>query len=123
MVTDPESIFTEIAREHPEYKIDDSVKQALLKDISRRMTPQPLKIRADIELTCFEGDGVENIKNAMRKAEGLSTESCKVKVSLLASPLYVITTQTLEKDEGLNLVEAAIQAVQVSAALFELNFI
>jgi translation initiation factor 2 subunit 1 len=114
MVTDPESIFTEIAREHPEYKIDDSVKQALLKDISRRMTPQPLKIRADIELTCFEGDGVENIKNAMRKAEGLSTESCKVKVSLVASPLYVITTQTLEKDEGLNLVEAAIQAVQES---------
>lgn len=112
MVTDPESIFTEISRDHPEYKMDDSVKHALLKDISRRMTPQPLKIRADVELTCFEGDGVENIKNAMRRAESLSTESCKIKVSLVASPLYVITTQTLKKDEGLNLVETAIQSVQ-----------
>jgi translation initiation factor 2 subunit 1 len=113
MVTDPDLIFLEISRKNPEFIIDASVKRALLKDISRRMTPQPLKIRADVELTCFEGDGIENIKDAMRKAELVSTELCKIKVSLVASPLYVITTQTLEKERGIDLVEAAIQAAQV----------
>ena len=33
------------------------------------MTPQPLKIRADVELTCFHYDGIEHIKDAMRAAE------------------------------------------------------
>ena len=45
------------------------VKDALLKNIKRRMTPQPLKIRADVELTCFHYDGIEHIKDAMRAAE------------------------------------------------------
>ena len=47
---------------------DAAVKEALVKDIRRRMTPQPLKIRADVELTCFAYDGVMHIKDAMRAA-------------------------------------------------------
>jgi hypothetical protein len=34
------------------------VHEALLKNIKRRMTPQPVKIRADVELTCFAYDGL-----------------------------------------------------------------
>jgi translation initiation factor 2 subunit 1 len=45
------------------------VQEALLKNIKRRMTPQPLKIRADVELTCFAYDGVERIRDAMRAAQ------------------------------------------------------
>lgn len=40
----------------------DAVKDALIMNIRRRMTPQPLKIRADIELKCFQFDGVLHIK-------------------------------------------------------------
>jgi translation initiation factor 2 subunit 1 len=50
------------------------VKDALLKNIKRRMTPQPVKIRADVELTCFQYDGIEHIKAAMRAAEAQGTE-------------------------------------------------
>lgn len=49
-----------------------------MKNIKRRMTPQPLKIRADVELTCFHYDGIEHIKKAMRAAEATSTEDCQV---------------------------------------------
>lgn len=45
------------------------VQEALMKNIKRRMTPQPLKIRADVELTCFAYDGVERIRDAMRAAQ------------------------------------------------------
>lgn len=38
------------------------VKDSLVKNIRRRMTPQPLKIRADIEMKCFQFDGVLHIK-------------------------------------------------------------
>jgi len=42
--------------------MSEEVKDALVKDIRRRMTPQPLKIRADIEMKCFQFDGVLHIK-------------------------------------------------------------
>lgn len=42
--------------------ISEDVKDALIKNIRRRMTPQPLKIRADIEMKCFQFDGVIHIK-------------------------------------------------------------
>lgn len=40
----------------------EEVKDALIKNIRRRMTPQPLKIRADVEMKCFQFDGVLHIK-------------------------------------------------------------
>lgn len=42
--------------------MSEEVKDALVKNIRRRMTPHPLKIRADIEMKCFEFDGVLHIK-------------------------------------------------------------
>ena len=86
------------------------------KNIKRRMTPQPLKIRADVELTCFAYDGVLHIKEAMRAAEAVSTEECKVKISLVASPLYVVSAQTLDKDFGVKLVDQAVEACAAGVA-------
>lgn len=42
--------------------VSEEIKDALVKNIRRRMTPQPLKIRADIEMKCFQFDGVLHIK-------------------------------------------------------------
>jgi len=92
--------------------LDDVVAHALLKDIRRRMTPQPLKIRADVELTCFQFDGVLTIQRAMRAAEDVSNDDCKVKMSLVASPLYVLTTQTSDKDAGVILVDEAVDVLK-----------
>jgi uncharacterized membrane protein len=33
----------------------------------------------------------------MRKAESVGNEDCPVKIKLVAAPLYVLTTQTLDK--------------------------
>ena len=60
MVTDHNLIFSDSSLNNE--VINESVKHALIKDICRRMTPQPLKIRADMELTCFSSDGIECIK-------------------------------------------------------------
>ncbi|KAI3955898.1 hypothetical protein MKW98_006258 [Papaver atlanticum] len=77
--------------------LTEEVKDALIKNIRRRMTPQPMKIRADIEMKCFQFDGVLHIKEAMRIAEASGNDDCPVKIKLVAAPLYVLTTQTLDK--------------------------
>jgi len=115
MVTDPETVLSAVASNTPDgIFLDEHVQNALVKDIRRRMTPQPLKIRADVEITCFEYDGIEHIRAALYAAEAVSTEHCIVKVSLVASPLYVFTTQTAEKNVGLDIITHAISAASVS---------
>ncbi|CAI5959041.1 unnamed protein product [Closterium sp. NIES-65] len=98
----------DVKREVP--AMPEDVKANLIANIRRRMTPQPLKIRADIELKCFHYDGVLHIKDAMRRAEQESEEDCAVRIVLVAPPLYVLTTFTLAKDKGIAVLERAIRA-------------
>ncbi|KAK9805915.1 hypothetical protein WJX73_004703 [Symbiochloris irregularis] len=114
MVQDPESIFQKLVDEHHGGQqpavLTPEVKEAVVKNVRRRMTPQPLKIRADVELTCYAYDGVLFIKEAMRAGKSASTEACTVKVKLVAPPLYVLTTQTLDRNLGIEVVNAACEA-------------
>lgn len=54
---------------HPEVladlDIEDSIRQQLIELIKTRMAPQPKKVRADIEVTCFSIHGVDGIRDAM----------------------------------------------------------
>ena len=43
-----------------------------MKNIKRRLTPQPLKIRADVDMTCYAYDGVLHIQ----VSAGLATIPC-----------------------------------------------
>ncbi|XP_074295135.1 eukaryotic translation initiation factor 2 subunit alpha homolog [Silene latifolia] len=122
VVTDPDSVLDQLTYQvkttGPDGKevtevlpaVTPEIKDALIKIVRRRMTPHPLKIRADIELKCFHFDGVLHIKDAMRRAEAAGTKDCPVKIKLVAPPLYVLTTQTLDKDQGISTLSKAIVA-------------
>lgn len=117
IVQDPDMILDQLTKEVDGQTVPaltPELKEVLVKNIRRRMTPQPLKIRADIELTCFAYDGVYHIKSAMREATKASSEDCQVKICLVASPLYVITTQSLDKELGIATVGKAIDYARAS---------
>ena len=92
--------------------ISDDIFDELKGQISRRLTPQAVKIRADVEVSCFSYEGIDAIKEALQAAEAVSTEQMQVKVKLVAAPLYVITTQSLDKDQGVELLESAISKIE-----------
>ncbi|SGZ55247.1 CIC11C00000005899 [Sungouiella intermedia] len=81
---------------------------------ARRLTPQAIKIRADVEVSCFSYEGIDAIKSALKAAEAESTEQMQVKAKLVAAPLYVISTQALNKVHGIELLEKAIEKVTES---------
>ncbi|GFZ21788.1 eukaryotic translation initiation factor 2 subunit 1 [Actinidia rufa] len=122
IVKDPDSVFNFLTSEVKEIGPDgqevskvvpalsEELKDALVKNIKRRMTPHPLKIRADIEMKCFQFDGVLHIKEAMRKAEAAGNKDCPVKISVVAPPLYILTTQTLDREQGIAIINVAIAA-------------
>nr|BAK02876.1 predicted protein [Hordeum vulgare subsp. vulgare] len=122
IVADPDAILDVLTYEEKETGPDGQevtkvvpavtleIKETLVQKIRRRMTPQPLKIRADVEMKCFQFDGVLHIKQAMRKAEAAGNTNCPVKIKLVAPPLYVLTTQTLDKDQGISVLTDAVKA-------------
>ena len=76
-------------------EIDESVRKELEANIARRLTPQPVKIRADVEVSCFGYEGIDAVKNALREGESVSTENIPIKIKLVAPPLYVLVTLSL----------------------------
>jgi len=90
----------------------EAVRMELTGYIGKRLTPQPTKVRADIEVTCFAYEGIDAVKNALRAGEALNTTETPVKVKLVSPPLYVLTSQCLEKSQGITVLEQAIQAIK-----------
>ena len=81
--------------------------------VRARMTPQPLKIRADVQVTCFTEAGINAIRAALSAAQAVTCEGVPIKVRLIAPPLFVMTTQCLDKAAGIDALTTAIEAVRV----------
>lgn len=91
--------------------ITDEIKEFLITYIKRRLAPQPVKIRADIEVTCFTYEGIDAIKTALTEGEDKGTLDSPVKIKLIAPPMYVMTCMTLDKEHGLEVMNQAIEVI------------
>jgi translation initiation factor 2 subunit 1 len=101
-----------------ECDIDDDAKAKLIEDIQKKLTPQALKIRADIEVSCFAYEGVEAVKTALAEGKKCSTEEMPIKIQLFASPVFVVTAQTMDRVEGIDAVNKALDVVKNSIESF-----
>lgn len=70
---------------------DLEISEDLLKDlkdyIKRRLSPQPIKIRSDIEVSCYSYEGIDAVRKALVKGMECGTEQCPVKIRLIAPPM------------------------------------
>jgi translation initiation factor 2 subunit 1 len=94
--------------------IEEDVFAELQANIARRLTPQPVRIRADVEVTCFSSEGIDAIKTALVQGEKLATEAISIKVKLVAPPLYVLLTTTTDKQGGIDLLGKALEEIGTS---------
>lgn len=74
-ITENPSIFDEI-------DLEDPLKSALIDNIRRRLTPQPVKIRSDVEVACYAYEGINAVKDALRAGLAVSEEDLQVKVGI-----------------------------------------
>ncbi|KAL6049117.1 Eukaryotic translation initiation factor 2 subunit alpha, variant 2 [Balamuthia mandrillaris] len=56
-------------------EVDEILKDTLLKAIQHRLGSQPVKVQADIQVTCFSYEGIDAIKPALRAGQECSSES------------------------------------------------
>ncbi|XP_066935074.1 eukaryotic translation initiation factor 2 subunit 1-like [Clytia hemisphaerica] len=97
-----------------ECDLDEKTKEVLMTNINRRMMTQAVKVRSDIEVSCYSYEGIDAIKEALRQGVKLSTEELPIKVNLIAPPLYVITMTTLDRDGALEAIGRANNAIKES---------
>jgi len=97
-----------------ECDLDAATKSTLLNHIKRRLMPQAVKVRADIEVGCCAYDGIDAVKAALKKGMACSTPENQIKINLIAPPSYVVTTQTLDREEGLRLLTLALEHIKES---------
>lgn len=115
-LSDPEQVWQAVL-ENPGSDVDElvqnpQIKRDLFASIVRRLTPQKVKIRADIEVACFAYDGIDAVKAALMAGENVSSEEVPVKVRLVAPPLYVVMTQCMDKVKGIEALQKAIDTIE-----------
>lgn len=108
-LSEPEKIFGSLPA-----PVDESIQQDILQSIVRRLTPQKLKIRSDVEVACFDYEGIDAVKRALAAGESVSTDEIQIKAKLVAPPLYVLTTQCMEKGKGLELMGLATEKIEAT---------
>jgi len=106
-LTEPDVVFGSLTK-----PIAAGTHSLLMATIARRLTPQPIKLRADIELTCYTPAGIDAIKKALRAGEKASTEAVPIKAKLVAPPLYVLSTNATDKYAAVERLERAIESIQ-----------
>jgi len=93
-------------------QVSDEIKDELKAYILRRLAPTQVKIRSDVEVSCFTYEGIDAIREALFAGMELSTEHMKIKINLIAPPIYVLSTMTYEKEAGVALLTKAIEVIQ-----------
>lgn len=103
--------------------LDELTKKTLVENIYRRMMPQSVKVRSDIEVSCYSYEGIDAVKAALKKGLEFSTEEMPVKINLIAPPLYVVTTTTLEREEALQRLNEINEAIKLNIESSKGNFV
>lgn len=117
-LTEPEKLWQAVLEEpgsaSNELVQNPQIKKDLFASIVRRLTPQKVKIRADVEVACFAYEGIDAVKKALGAGEKVSNEEVPIKVRLVAPPLYVLMTQCMDKTKGIDALNKAIAAIEAT---------
>eukprot|EP01133_Synstelium_polycarpum_P007194 gene7194-8357_t len=116
-ITEPTAVFEG-------FDITPEQLKVLCEIIAHKLKPQPLKIRADLEMTCFDYEGIDAIKASIiaaqshamqfvaKPADGAVFDADKafgvVVVTLIAPPLYVMVGTFDDKEKGLAMLNKCV---------------
>ena len=93
-------------------KVDQYIKEELMKILKEKLVPQPVKIRADFILKCYTFEGIDAIKEALLNGEKKGTEKIPIKFTIIGSPLYECSLSTINKEEGFKIINKALEEVK-----------
>lgn len=103
--SDPDSVLEGL-------EISELERNTLLEHINRKMAPQPVRVRADVDVTCLHYEGIDAIKEALLAGKALSTKECEVDIQLVAPPTYVLLTRHISKDTAIETLQQVMEKIR-----------
>lgn len=85
---------------------NEDVKKHLIEQLNHKFKSKPVKLCADFEISCYTSEGIDAIKYALNNIEG------DVKIQLISSPKYIITTINENQNEGILLIEKSLEEIK-----------
>uniref|UniRef100_A0A7S1KP04 Uncharacterized protein n=1 Tax=Percolomonas cosmopolitus TaxID=63605 RepID=A0A7S1KP04_9EUKA len=85
------------------------IKSVLFQCIKRRLKTRPTKMRCHIEVSSFSENGIDNVKEALLKAQNCDSD---IQVNLIAHPVFALTCFAEDVHEGRKLLIHAMQCVK-----------
>lgn len=108
VITNPEQVFEGIDTG------DKTIFDDLVAQISRKLTPDPTEIRANIEVTCFAYDGIDAVKAALKEGQQAATDKIPITIKFVASPLFILQSLSLDKQGAIKVLNDAIDRIRDS---------
>jgi len=90
----------------------DKIKEEIEMNLRRRLIQQTIRLRAKVDVSCSEYEGIDAIKEALLEGMKASKEDCEVKINLVAHPLFVLTCTCKEKSVGMAALDNAMELIQ-----------
>eukprot|EP00930_Biecheleria_cincta_P079601 TRINITY_DN674_c0_g1_i1.p1 TRINITY_DN674_c0_g1~~TRINITY_DN674_c0_g1_i1.p1 ORF type:complete len:334 (-),score=107.37 TRINITY_DN674_c0_g1_i1:209-1210(-) len=90
----------------------DKIKEEIELNLRRRLIQQTIRLRAKVDVSCSEYEGVDAIKEALLEGMKASKEDCEVKINLVAHPLFVLTCTCKEKAVGMAALDQAMELIK-----------
>jgi translation initiation factor 2 subunit 1 len=112
--------FTILASSDPsevtEYLSDvpPDVMTSLIANVKRRLTTQACRLRAKVEVSCFEFAGIDAIRSSLLKGLEASTQDVPLSITLVAPPQYAISTTCIDRVVGTKVIETALQNIETA---------
>merc|ERR1712048_281323 len=69
---------------------------------------------AKCEVSCYEYEGIDAITAALDEGLKASKEGLEVNIRLIAHPAFALTCTCLDKEEGVNVLNAALDLIKAS---------
>eukprot|EP00121_Abeoforma_whisleri_P000953 Awhi_evm1s848 len=92
--------------------LSEDLKSLLINKIIHHLKSHPHKIRADIDVSCYEYEGIDAIKASLQVGIDMSTEDCPISIKLVAPPHYTVTTMSSDVEEAIGLITEVIEKIR-----------
>lgn len=88
------------------------MRDVVLSNIQHRLTPRSIRVRADIEVTCFAYDGIDSIKTALRAGIVEGNDDHPIILQLVAPPHYVLHITSSDQEKSVQILNNAIDKIK-----------
>jgi len=116
-VNEEVNIWDQLDFSQPGKDLSDKAEQ-LKSDIEislrRRLITHALRMRAKVEVSCNEFEGIDAIKAALLQGLEASNTDCEVKIKLISHPLFMLTCTCREKALGMSTLDEAMEKIKKS---------